>query len=177
MKARYSWPVLIVVVLLDRVTKMLAESQLPPNGFPEPVLGDAVRFALVYNPGAAFGLYLGSYSRWIFLVLTLGALVILWRLYQQTPATNRVRALAIGLVAAGALGNLIDRIRSDLGVVDFIDVGVGSHRWPTFNVADMAVSSGAFLLAWVLWREEQHEAKAATLAAPESTAPGTVEMP
>jgi signal peptidase II len=46
--------------------------------------------------------------------------------------------LAIASVAAGAVGNLIDRIRSDLGVVDFIDVGFGLHRWPTFNVADMA---------------------------------------
>lgn len=161
MKALLLWPVLLVVVLLDRVTKMLAESMLPPNGFPEQVLGDSVRFALVYNPGAAFGLYLGSYSRWIFMALTCGALIILWRLYQQTQSHQRARALAVALVAAGAIGNLIDRLRSDLGVVDFIDVGVGLHRWPTFNVADMAVSSGAFLLAWVLWGEEKQEAAVA----------------
>lgn len=154
-KALIAWPVLIVVVLTDLVTKLVAVSQLPPNGSPEPVIGNAVRFALVYNPGAAFGLYLGSASRWIFMALTAGALIILWRLYQQTSAADRVRALAIALVAAGAVGNLIDRIRSELGVVDFIDVGYGIHRWPTFNVADMAVSSGAFLLAWVLWGEEQ----------------------
>jgi signal peptidase II len=111
----------------------------------------------VYNPGAAFGLYLGAYSRWIFMALTFGALLILWRLYQQTASDQRLRALAIAMVAAGAIGNLIDRIRSDLGVVDFVDVGFGTHRWPTFNVADMAVSGGAFLLAWVLWGEEQPE--------------------
>ena len=57
-------------------------------------------------------------------------------------------------MCGGAIGNLIDRIRSPAGVVDFIDVGVGDLRWPTFNVADMAVSVGAFLLAWVLWGEE-----------------------
>jgi len=57
-------------------------------------------------------------------------------------------------VCGGALGNLIDRIRSAAGVVDFIDVGIGDMRWPTFNVADMAVSIGAFLLAWVLWGDE-----------------------
>jgi signal peptidase II len=59
------------------------------------------------------------------------------------------------LVAGGAVGNLIDRIRSPAGVVDFIDIGIGFHRWPTFNVADMAVTTGAFLLAWVLWMEDR----------------------
>jgi signal peptidase II len=71
--------------------------------------------------------------------------------------------LAIALVCAGALGNLVDRVRHDLGVVDFIDVGVGAARWPTFNVADIAVSCGAMLLAWVLWQEDrvEHAARAA----------------
>ena len=161
MKALIAWPVLVFVVALDLLTKALAVALLPPNGFPQPVLGEGVRFALVYNPGAAFGLYLGSYSRWIFMALTIGALVILWRLYQQTSDAQRLRTLAIASVAAGAVGNLIDRIRSDLGVVDFIDIGVGLHRWPTFNVADMAVSTGAFMLAWVLWGDEQREREAA----------------
>lgn len=166
MKALIAWPVLIFIVALDFLTKALAVALLPPNGFPQQVVGEGVRFALVYNPGAAFGLYLGSYSRWIFMTLTTGALVILWRLYQQTNDSQRLRALAIASVAAGAVGNLIDRIRSDLGVVDFIDIGFGLHRWPTFNVADMAVSTGAFLLAWVLWGDEQRERAAvpATLA-------------
>jgi signal peptidase II len=52
------------------------------------------------------------------------------------------------------MGNLIDRLRSPAGVVDFIDIGFGDSRWPTFNIADMAVSLGAFLLAWVLWGED-----------------------
>ena len=73
------------------------------------------------------------------------------------------------MVCAGAIGNLIDRIRSPLGVVDFIDVGIGDSRWPTFNVADMAVSIGAFLLAWVLWGEEN--ANEAANAAAESDQP------
>ena len=61
---------------------------------------------------------------------------------------------ALGLVCAGAVGNLIDRVFSSMGVVDFIDIGINDMRWPTFNVADMAVSTGAFLLAWVLWGDE-----------------------
>lgn len=155
MKALITWPVLVLVVLTDLLTKTLAVTLLPPNGMPQSVIGETVKFALVYNPGAAFGLYLGSYSRWIFMALTFGALFILWRLYQQTNSADKWRALAIASVAAGAIGNLIDRLRSEQGVVDFIDVGVGLHRWPTFNVADMAVSGGAFLLAWVLWGEEK----------------------
>ena len=57
-------------------------------------------------------------------------------------------------MCGGAVGNLIDRLRSPIGVVDFLDIGFGDWRWPTFNVADMAVSVGAFLLAWVLWGED-----------------------
>ena len=92
------------------------------------------------------------------MALTVGALVILGRLYRSTRDGDFLRALAIALVCGGALGNLIDRIRSAAGVVDFIDVGIGDMRWPTFNVADMAVSIGAFLLAIVLWAEDRpHE--------------------
>jgi len=152
------WGVLIVVVALDVVTKVLAVANLSPQHIPHDVLGDQLRFTLVYNPGAAFGLNLGSYSRWIFMALTVGALVVLGRLYQATKQGDLFRTLALGLVCGGAVGNLIDRVRSPLGVVDFIDVGLRDMRWPTFNVADMAVSIGAFLLAWVLWGEERETA-------------------
>lgn len=148
------WALLATVVVLDVVTKAMAVYALVPQRLPHEVLGESVRLTLVYNSGAAFGLYLGPYSRWIFLCLTIGALVILWRLYRGTRPGDWLRAVALGLVCGGAAGNLIDRIRSPLGVVDFIDVGIGDMRWPTFNVADMAVSTGAFLLAWVLWGEE-----------------------
>ena len=124
---------------------------------PQQGAGDALRLTLVRTQGAAFGLYLGQYSRYIFMVLTVGALVILWRLYQATREGDLPRTLAIALVCAGALGNLIDRIRYQKGVVDFIDVGFRDMRWPTFNVADMAVSTGAFLLAWVLWGDDRAE--------------------
>ncbi len=152
------WGVLIMVVALDIVTKVLAVANLSPQHIPHDVLGDHLRLTLVYNPGAAFGLHLGSYSRWIFMALTIGALVVLGRLYQATRQGDIVRTLALALVCGGAVGNLIDRVRSPLGVVDFIDVGLRDMRWPTFNIADMAVSVGAFLLAWVLWGEERETA-------------------
>jgi signal peptidase II len=160
------------VVVADAFTKMLAVDRLTPAYLPHPVLGDWLRLTLVYNPGAAFGLHLGPWSRWIFMGLTIAALVVLWRLYRSSPADAR------WLVSGGAMGNLIDRIRSGRGVVDFIDIGVPAWRWPTFNVADMAVSTGAILLAIVLWREEESRvaedrAAAASRPAPDADRPAT----
>ena len=111
MKALVAIPVLVVVLVLDLITKAVAVATLAPSGLSNPVFGSWFRFALVYNPGAAFGLHLGDYSRWIFMALTGGAIVILWRLYQQTAQDDLRKALAVSLVAAGALGNVIDRIR------------------------------------------------------------------
>ena len=169
------WTVIVSVVVADIITKLLAVRYLVPIRAPHEVLGDWVRLTLVYNPGAAFGIHLGPYSRWIFMALTVFALVILWRLYGQTRQGDLIRVTSLALVCGGAIGNLIDRVRSPLGVVDFIDMGVRigmtEYRWPTFNVADMAVSTGAFLLAWVLWGEDR-EATAA--GAPSAHAPGPV---
>ncbi|GAC1515317.1 MAG: hypothetical protein NVS1B4_05330 [Gemmatimonadaceae bacterium] len=147
-------PVVGAVVGLDVVTKLIAAAQLDQS-FPRDIVGDTVRLTLVYNPGAAFGIHLGQQSRWIFMALTIGALILLTRLYRQTVPGDWWRVVALALVTGGAIGNLIDRIRSPLGVTDFIDVGIGVHRWPTFNVADMAVSTGAVLLSIVLWREDR----------------------
>jgi signal peptidase II len=108
----------------------------------------------------------GEYSRWIFLGLTIAALVILAQLYRATSGRDIARTLAISLVSAGAVGNLIDRVRGPQGVVDFIDIGLGDMRWPTFNVADMAVSTGAILLAIVLWGEEKAERRSAATISP-----------
>jgi signal peptidase II len=154
------WGLIVSILVFDVVTKAVAEVALAPRGVPREVIGDWVRLTLVYNTGAAFGISLGPYSRWLFLALAVVALVILGRLYRQTPDNDRFRIASIGLVCAGAIGNVIDRIRHPMGVVDFIDIGVGLHRWPTFNVADMAVSVGAFMLAWSLWAEDRARARA-----------------
>ena len=170
------WSVLGVVVILDVITKAIAVFSLVPQRIPHELIGDTVRFTLVYNPGAAFGLHLGAYSRWIFMALTIGALFILGRLYRATRDGDLVRTLAISLVCAGAVGNLIDRIKSPLGVVDFIDVGIGDARWPTFNVADMAVSIGAFMLAWVLWGEDNAPQPAPEAAADAESPPAVTSI-
>ena len=132
---------------------------------PKRIFGDYGRFTLVYNRGAAFSMSLGAQSRWIFGTFAVIALFILWKLYRQSAPGDRIRALALGLAWGGAAGKLIDRIRESRGVVDFIDVGVGTVRFWTFNVADSAVTVGAVLLAWVLWREDR-----ATSAAKKATA-------
>jgi len=152
--------VLIAVVVLDLITKAIAVYALKPEYMPHEILGNTLRLTLVYNPGAAFGLSFGGASRWIFTALSIIALVILGRLYKSTREGDYARTLALSLVCAGALGNLIDRFRSSRGVVDFIDVGINAHRWPTFNVADMGVSVGAALLAWVLLQEDRAAARA-----------------
>jgi signal peptidase II len=77
-------------------------------------------------------------------------------MYRQTTPGDRWLAIGLGLVAGGAIGNLLDRIRSERGVVDFIDIGVGSHRFWIFNVADMGVVIGAGLLAFLLWRRDRN---------------------
>ena len=153
------WPVALVVVIVDVVTKAIAAATLFPPLIPHPVIGDVARLTLVYNRGAAFGIHVGAYSRPIFAILTVGALTILWRLYRITAPGDRRRVLALALVSAGAVGNLIDRLRSAKGVVDFIDIGSATWRWPTFNVADIAVTTGAVLLAVVLWREDRAAAR------------------
>jgi len=153
--ARFFWPILIAIVASDVVTKAIAVKALDVPRVPREMIGDWLRFTLVYNPGAAFGLHVGQHSRWVFMALTIGALLILGRLYFSTREGDRARVVSLALVCGGALGNLIDRLRSKDGVVDFLDVGVGNARWPTFNVADMAVSIGAFLLAIVLWAEDR----------------------
>ena len=150
---------------LDAVTKLLAVDSHNPAYLPRPIIGETLRLTLVYNPGAAFGLHLGPWSRWIFTGLTLAALVLLTQLHRTTRAGDWLRTIALSLVCGGALGNLVDRLKSGRGVVDFIDVGIGVHRWPTFNVADMAVSCGAVLLFIVLWREDMAHKRAAAATA------------
>ena len=143
-----------IVLLLDRITKWIVQSRFTLYEQVD-VLGSVIRLTYIHNPGAAFGLYLGPWSRQIFLVLSAVAIAVLTALYWFTPAAERARLLAIALICGGALGNFIDRLRSARGVVDFVDVGFGTLRWPVFNVADMAVTTGAIVLALSLWREDR----------------------
>ena len=153
-KAALFVAIVVSVVLIDYTTKWLVQSTLTLYEQVD-IIGDYVRLTYIFNPGAAFGIHVGDYSRILFLGLSIVALLALGGMYWATPASDRSRLVAIALICGGALGNLIDRLRSARGVVDFLDVGVGTIRWPVFNVADIAVTTGAVILALSLWNEER----------------------
>lgn len=146
------WPVVVLVVGADLLTKALAAYALAPAGFPHEVAGRWLRLTLVYNPGAAFGLHVGPWSRGVFVALAAVVLRAVWRLYRATPDRANARVFALALLAAGAVGNALTRLLSEDGVIDFLDLGAGTHRLPTFNLADVAVAAGTALLCRGLWR-------------------------
>jgi signal peptidase II len=153
-KALLFFAILTGVLALDIGTKLAVQNNLVQYDQID-VIGAYVRLTYIHNPGAAFGIEIGQYSRQIFLVLSVVALTALVGMYWFTPPSDRVRLSAIALICGGAIGNLIDRVRLSQGVVDFIDIGVGAVRWPVFNIADIAVTTGAIILALSLWKEEQ----------------------
>jgi signal peptidase II len=128
------------------------------HGMHAETLGGWVPLTLAFNRGIAFGLPLPSAGRWIIIVATFVVLAVLWDLFRRAEPGDWLRLTAIQLVTAGALGNLIDRVRWDGGVVDFIGpINLGFMYWPIFNIADMAITTGAVLLGISLWREEAGE--------------------
>jgi signal peptidase II len=140
----------LVAVVLDAWTKQWAVAALSPMHVPHEVMGSFLRFTLAFNRGAAFGMHLGEWSRVAFGVIALLILGVLVSLYRETPPSEPWRRYALALVAGGAVGNLIDRIRWDQGVVDFIDIGTSAWRFWTFNIADSAVTVGTILLLWTM---------------------------
>jgi signal peptidase II len=160
-KARVFWPIMVTLLIADCTTKELAETYLAPENMPHEGAGNIIRFTLAHNSGAAMNLSLGRYSRVGFSLTALFALVVLARFYRSTPVTARWRAAALALIAGGAVGNLLDRLVSPRGVTDFIDVGVRSWRFWTFNVADTGITIGAVLLVFVLYRDRSYEKGAA----------------
>lgn len=117
------------------------------------VLGQFLRLTYTRNSGVAFGL--GAGTNFPFYVFSLLAAVAILILFLRGRVQGRAREVALALIFGGALGNLVDRITTGL-VVDFIDVGIGSARFPVFNVADSAVTVGVglFALGWTRRREE-----------------------
>jgi len=142
------------ILALDVMTKRWALNELT-HGYTLSGFGDLVPLTLIYNEGVAFGLSVGG-SRWVIIAATfvvLGALIVLFR---QARQNDWLRICSLAMVIAGAVGNLIDRLRWDLGVVDFIGpFDLGFFHFPIFNVADMAITTGAAVLALSLWLEER----------------------
>jgi signal peptidase II len=168
-KARVFWPVVLSVLAADAATKAVAARALAPPGTPRPIIADVVRLTLAYNRGAAMGLPLGAHPRVVLGVFGLVVAGVLFRVYVRSPTADRLRAAALALVIAGAAGNAVERLVSRQGVVDFIDMGLGSARFWTFNVADVGVTVGAVLLAIMLSKEEGSDARDGDGPPPSST--------
>ena len=132
------------ILLVDFVTKRMVLASESALRQKIEVLGDFLRFIYVRNPGSAMGLF--PVGRAVLVGVSLLATGVLIHLYRTTDPRLRVRRAAIAMIMGGAVGNLIDRIFYGGLVVDFIDVGLGTHRFYTFNVADMGVSVGGVLL-------------------------------
>lgn len=144
------------VFVLDRITKLAIEARV--SMWETVVLIPGV-LNIVYtrNRGAAFGIFANAPDGWreFFLIgVSLAVMgLIVWMILQSrsAPATTLV---ALGLVLGGAAGNLYDRVASG-SVTDFIQVFIGSYEWPSFNVADSAITVGAILLGWDMIRSRE----------------------
>ena len=131
-----------LVIILDQASKRLIWELLQYRGGMD-VLDGVLRFSLSKNSGAVMGILRGS--RTLLLVVTtisIAVLIVFAYRMRYAPTAKRV---FLGLIIGGAFGNLIDRLAAG-EVLDFIDMGFRSFRWPTYNVADIAVTVGAVLL-------------------------------
>ena len=137
-----------LVIGLDQLVKFVVVDALEPY-VPHPVIPGILNWTLAFNTGAAFSFLADQqgWQRWFFTLLAVGVSGVLVSWLRRTPRTDWRTALPLALVIGGALGNLIDRIR--LGhVIDFIQVYIGTWPFPSFNIADSAISVGAVLLVF-----------------------------
>ncbi len=141
--------IVVFVVLLDQITKWLVWNRFGPAGdrFESEYLGGLLHFHFVRNTGSAFGLFQGQSG--LLTIATFLAIGLLAAFFVRSAREDPIVAIALGLLLGGAIGNLIDRIR--LGyVIDFIKL----PNWPTFNVADSAITVGVIMLfVAVLFRD------------------------
>lgn len=147
--------VVMLVVISDQVSKAWVLAKMPLHKSIVVIPGF---FSLthVHNPGGAFGFLAQNSSpwrHWIFLGAALLALGMILYFYHQTPRSHPYLAFGLSLIFGGAIGNVIDRLRFG-EVIDFLDVYIGNSHWPTFNVADSAVSVGVgIFIAHIVFRK------------------------
>lgn len=142
----------LAVLAFDQWTKWLVEAHLPHHASIA-ILPSFVSLTHVRNSGVAFGLFAGGEARLLLAALGLAALAVVGAYFVRTPNERRRLLLALSLVLGGAVGNLLDRFASG-AVTDFLDLSLGSHHWPAFNVADGAITVGLLLLALDALRPE-----------------------
>jgi len=151
---------LLAVVVFDQLTKGLVMAYFGLYEL-QPVIPGLFNLTYLTNTGAAFGMLAGAQSIWrqvFFVGVAVAAIGVMVVSYRQFRNQGKIFAHAIGLIAGGAVGNLIDRLRFG-AVVDFLDFYVGTHHWPAFNVADSAicVGVGLFILGSFLYPPQENE--------------------
>ena len=148
-----------VIVVLDVWTKSLVLARIQLHEA-IPVIPNFFQLVHVRNTGAAFGLGANASSKLVPILLNVGAIavfcvVVVYAL--RTAVTDRLLQTGLHLILGGAIGNLLDRFRFGY-VVDFLDVYVGRHHWPAFNVADSAICIGIALLFFDMRKKPETEA-------------------
>ena len=142
----------VLIVAADQLTKLWIRSYPEGQSFFE--IG-FFRLTHVHNTGGVFGLFQGHSVALTIVALVGITIFLLYALfgYRRFPfLDNILNRVALGLILGGTVGNLIDRLNPNLdGVTDFISIGI----WPTFNIADSAVTIGAILFAYSLLRSVQ----------------------
>lgn len=143
------------VVLLDQVSKWWIMTTFSLFEL-RPVIDGFFNLVFVTNSGAAFGLLAGPQVWWrqlFFVSVAIFALGVLVGAYRHYRLQGTAWVVAIGLIAGGAVGNLIDRLRFG-SVIDFLDFYINTHHWPAFNVADSAITVGVGIFFLASLREE-----------------------
>lgn len=146
--------IVALIVLIDQITKLYVDASMRLHES-IPVIAGFFSITHVRNPGAAFG-FLADASPFFrsvfFVVVTILAMILILHYIWKSREGERLLTYGLSLILAGAVGNLIDRVR--LGeVIDFLDVYIGAYHWPAFNVADSAISVGAVILFIELVRQ------------------------
>jgi signal peptidase II len=134
----------VAVVIADQATKLWVSATMEVwTG--TPVIPGFFNLVHVLNRGAAWGFLSSESIDWqrpLFIGITFVALGFIGYMLKTTPASDRWMTTGLGLIAGGAVGNLVDRVRLGV-VVDFLDFHIGQYHWPAFNVADCALTVGA----------------------------------
>jgi signal peptidase II len=142
-----------VMTLLDFITKAyISSTMFLHESFV--VIGGFLNITYVRNPGAAFSFLADAppVFRFVFFVTVTALAIILVLTYiARSKIDEPFMTFALSMILSGAVGNLIDRVRFG-EVIDFIDVYIGSHHWPAFNVADSTISVGAVILLLEMFR-------------------------
>lgn len=132
------------VLIGDLTSKAAVNSALDP-GSAIPIAGELVRFRLGFNSGVAFGLLTDAGGVLVWVTALVGIGLLAWLVVSARAGAGWRRSLPLGLVIGGAFANVADRLPDGL-VTDFVDVGIGAARWPSFNLADAAIVLGVVAL-------------------------------